>query len=118
MGERTNRNCDISEPDAIAGDGGTGVVRVMHGATAPRINHELGSHLESVRRRVQRDCALLPAAKAVVKAYIEHHESESRPPRPDGTIDRDAGELQRRAERADGYAKAATVIAVAALGLA
>lgn len=118
MGQRTIRICIIPEPEVNAGDSGADVVKTMPGAGAPRITRELGSHLESVRRRVQRNCALVPAAKAVVQRWNDELGVESSAQDARRATHRSMGDLHRSAEMADRYAAATMVIAVAALGLA
>jgi hypothetical protein len=115
MGARIDQFCeDLRQKLTIADSGLDGLKAKINGR-AVHVEQDVQSHLDRVHKRVEQGRAKIAAAQADIKEWDEEKKAATRDRIAEWKAKRETSKLQGRADKAERYAEAASVVAVAAL---
>ena len=115
MSQRIDQFCEDLRLKLTNIDSGLGSLKAKIDGKAELAEHEVRSHLDNVRRRVEQGRAKVAAAQAKIKNWADDQKTATTDKIAEWKTKREVAKLQNRAEQAEQYAAAAADIAVAAL---
>jgi predicted nucleic acid-binding Zn-ribbon protein len=115
MGARIDQfSEDLRQKLTIADSGLDGLKAKINGKAA-HVEQDVQSHLDRVHKRVEQGQAKIAAAQAEIKDWADEKKAATSDKIAEWKAKRNLSKLQGRADKAERYAAAASVVAVAAL---
>jgi predicted nucleic acid-binding Zn-ribbon protein len=114
MGQRIDQFCQDLHMKLTHIDSSLNGLKVKIEGKAQNAEQEARSHLERVQKRVEQDRAKVSAAQTEVKNWIEERKTATRDKIAEWKTKRETSKLQNRADKAERYAAATVVVALAA----
>jgi hypothetical protein len=115
MGQRIDQFCEnLRQKLTMTDTGLDGLKAKIDGKTA-RVEQDVQSHLERVQKRIEQGRAKVSAAQADIKNWADERKAVTSDKIAEWKAKREIGRLQGHADKAERYAAAAIVVAVAAV---
>jgi hypothetical protein len=115
MGQRIDQFCEnLRQKLTMTDTGLDGFKAKIDGKTA-RVEQDVQSHLERVQKRIEQGRAKVSAAQADIKNWADERKAVTSDKIAEWKAKREIGRLQGHADKAERYAAAAIVVAVAAV---
>ena len=114
MGERIDRFCEELRLKLTNIDSNMGGLKAKIDGKAQNAEQEVRSHFDKVQKRIEQDRTKLSAAQTEVKNWVEERKTETRDRVAEWKAKRETSKLQNRADKAERYAAATIVVALAA----
>jgi predicted type IV restriction endonuclease len=115
MGKRISQFCENLRQKLVMIDSGPEGLKAKIDSNGPTAERHVQSHLERVRKRIDRASANVSAARADVTSWVQNRNAVAVDTVALWRIKRDVEKLQCRADKAKRYAAAATEVATAAI---
>ena len=115
MSERIDQFCENLRIKLTSIDNSIQALKAKIDAKAKTAEQDVRTHLESVRKRVEQDRSKVEAAQDELKKWLEERRAVTKEKIADWKASGERIKLRSRAEFAERYAKAAVVIATAAV---
>jgi hypothetical protein len=114
MGQRIDQFCEDLRLKLTNIDSGIGGLKAKIDGKAQNAEQEVRSHFDKVQKRIEQDRTKLSAAQTEVKNWFEDRKTETRDRVAEWKAKRETSKLQNRADKAERYAAATIVVALAA----
>jgi len=115
MGERIDQFCENLRIKLTSIDNNMGALKAKIDSKAKTAEHDVQSHLDGVKKRMEQDRAKLAAAQADIKKWADERKATTNEKIAEWKTKMEIAKLKNRAEGAERYAAAAAVVASAAL---
>ena len=115
MGARIDQFCEDLRQKLTIADSGLDGLKVKINGNAVDVEQDVQSHLNRVHKRVEQGRAKIAAAQANIKEWADEKKAATSDKIAEWKAKREVSKLQGRADKAERYAAAASVVAVAAL---
>ena len=115
MSERIDQFCENLRIKLTSIDNSVQALKSKIDAKAKTAEQDVRTHLDSVRKRVEQDRSKVEAAQDELKKWLEERRAVTKEKIADWKASGERIKLRSRAEFAERYAKAAVVIAAAAV---
>lgn len=113
MGQRIDQFCEDLRLKLTNIDSGLDGLKAKIDTRAQTAEQEARSHLEKVQKRIEQDRTKVSAAQTEVKNWVEERKTATRDKIAEWKAKRETSKLQNRADKAERYAAATIVVAVA-----
>ena len=114
MGQRIDQFCEDLRLKLTNIESGVGGLKAKIDGKAQNAEQEVRNHFDKVQKRVEQDRTKLSAAQTEVKNWIAERKTETRDRVAEWKAKRETSKLQNRADKAERYAAATIVVALAA----
>jgi predicted nucleic acid-binding Zn-ribbon protein len=115
MGQRIDQFCEDFRLKLTNIDSGLEGLKAKIDGKAQSAEQDVRKHLEWVQKRIEQGRAKVSASQAEVKNWVEDKKTATSEKIAEWKAKRETSKLQNRADRAEQYAAATIVVAVAAL---
>lgn len=115
MGQRIDQFCEAVRLKLTNIDSGLEGLNAKIDGKAQSAEQDVRKHLEWVQKRIEQGRAKVSASQAEVKNWVEDKKTATSENIAEWKAKRETSKLQNRADRAEQYAAATIVVAVAAL---
>jgi len=115
MGQRIDQFCEDLRVKLTNIDNNMNALKSKVGGEARQAEQEVRKHLDKLQTQITRERAKLSAAQAELKKWADEKEAATDKMVAEWKAKHDANRLKSRADRAERYAAAAMVVAMAAL---
>jgi hypothetical protein len=115
MSQRIDQFCESLRQKLTMADSGLVGLKARIEANAKQAEHDVQSHLDRVRKRIEQGSAKALAARADMSIWARERTAATADEVVIWKVKGEIANLQRRAERAERYATAAIVITIAAI---
>jgi len=114
MGQRIDQFCEDLRVKRTNIDSGLGGLKAKIDGKVQNAEQEARSHLERVQKRIEQDRTKVSAAQTEIKNWAEERKISTRDKIVEWKAKRETSKLQNRADKAERYAAASIVVALAA----
>ena len=114
MGQRIDQFCEDLRLKLTNIDSGLGGLKAKIEGKAQNAEQEARSQLERVQKRVEQDRTKVSAAQTELKNWVEERKTATRDKIAEWKTKLETSKLQNRADKAERYAAATIVVALAA----
>ncbi|MGA7181625.1 MAG: hypothetical protein WBX11_18860 [Thiobacillaceae bacterium] len=115
MGQRIDQFCETLRIKLTNVDSGLNDLKAKIDKKAQHAEQDIRSHLDGLQRRIEQDQKKVSAARAEVKDWMDSRKVDTHAKIAEWKAKHETSKLQNRADKAERYAAAAIVIAVAAV---
>jgi len=115
MGQRIDQFCENLRQKLAMTDSGLDGLKAKIDGKVARVEQDVQSHLDRVRKRIEQGRIKLSAAQADMKNWAEERKAATSDKIAEWKTKREVGKLQGRADHAERYAAAVVDVAVAAM---
>lgn len=115
MGERIDQFCENLRVKLTSIDNNMQTLKAKIDSKVQTAEHDVQTHLDTVKKRIEQDHTKVATAQADVKKWIEDRKAATNEKVAEWKAKHEKAKLQSRADNAERYAAAAAVVALAAV---